>query len=365
MAAEYYIQLRDPSGVKIAVITDYLDLSYAKKVNEPGLATIKLDANSPVVALFTTNAQIEIWRRNPDTNINWYCDFYGLFRSEERATPFDRDVFTAMCPGQMTILSWAHVMYYDGYDTQSIFTQLPAETVMKDLVKWNVTSSATTANGRFINWPTSGLYGGITNEVDAGRGNVIDWKCPRKNLLTELQDVAKIANGDFDFVKTGNLTWQFKFYPGQLGVDRTASVVFSIQYGNMANPIYIFDKINSSTLAVVGGRGESYFMNYQIVYGDLYNATNNYIETFVSANDYDTPEYLQAKGKERLYLAKERRHLSFQVLQTPSTQYGRDYFMGDLITANYNSIIFQQEIRGITINFSDGQETVDIEMRER
>jgi hypothetical protein len=308
------------------------------------------------------NAQIEVFRRNITMGIDWYTDFYGLFRKKVLDTPTDIDYFHAGCPGQMTRLGWAYILYPDKLDNLSVFTAQPAETVMKTLVKYNVTvSNALTSNGRLTGWP----LGGITIETDLGRGNVIDWKCPLKNLLSELQGIAKIAGGDFDLVKTGAATWDFRFYPGQLGTDRHASVAFSTANGNMKNPAYGLDKISESTIALVGGRGDASNRSFQTVLGNTYNLTTNYIEIFVHAADGDSDDYLIAKGKEALYSAQARNRLSFQVLQTPATQYGRDYFLGDLVSAYYKGITFQQKVHAINVSYDrEGVEAIDVEMRD-
>jgi hypothetical protein len=370
MAAEYYIILRNPAGAKVAEITDFQELSYSKRIWEPGLLKFKLNGQHKDVLAgkFTNNAQAEVWRRNAAQGIDWYCDFYGLFRGELYETPANVDYFTASCPGQMTILSWAYVMYPDRLDNRSIFTGLPAETIMKTLVGYNVTALATTANGRINDWPVATLQQAVTVEMDLGRGNVQDWKCGSLNLLTTLQDLAQIAGGDFDLIKTGLATWEFRFYPGQRGTDRTATVKFSQAQGNMANPSYTYDRINEATVAIVGGRGDGSTQQFTTVFSPQYDPANNYIETFVHASNADTDAYLAAKGNEYLYAAQARRKLSFKVLQTPAVQYGRDYFLGDLVSAFYKGITFQQKFFGVSVTYRPGGdvlEEISVEMRDQ
>jgi hypothetical protein len=361
MPAEYYIILRDPSGNKVAEIDDFWDLTYSKRRWEPGLAQFSMDGNSSKIPLFVSNAQIEVWRRNPQQGIDWYCDFYGLFRKQVRETPNQIDYFRVFAPGQMTMLGWACVMWPDKTTGRSVFTGLPAESIMKKLVNWNVTTNATTANGRLVSWP----FSTISVQTDGGRGNTIDWKCALKNLLTELQSIAAVAGGDFDLVKTGPAAWEFRFYPGQMGTDRTATVQFALNLGNMAEPKYTRDQTNEATIAVVGGKGDARDRTFVTVTGATYNIATNYIETFVTATDQDSNAYLTAKGKEALYKAQARNQFGFTVLQTPSTQYGRDYFMGDLVRANYKGFIFNQVIHGVTVNYpKEGKETIRVETRD-
>ena len=260
-------------------------------------------------------------------------------------------------------------MWQDKLDNRTRFTGVPAETIMKTLVAYNATSLATIANGRAVTWP----FNDIKVQADQGRGPILDWKCAWKPLLEELQAIAKIANGDFDLVKTGPKSWEFRYYPQQLGTDRSGpgNIAFSLTNGNMASPKYTFDRINEATVAVVGGRGDAVNRTFQIVYGTNYNVQNNYNELFVHAADQDTQAYLTAKGQEAMYRAQARNQFSFRVLQTPSTQYGRDYFVGDIVTAYYKSLVFKQKVDGVTVNFKSGSgggsanpETIEVSMKD-
>ncbi len=357
MGVEYYVLLRNPAGIKQAVITDFLELSYSKRIWEPGLLKLKLLGTNAAVPFFVTNAQVEVWRRNIDQGIDWYIDFYGLFRKEIYETVNNKDYFTAECPGQMTILSWAHVQYPDKVTNRSIFTGQPSETIMKTLVKYNATSLATTGNGRAVNWPAATLRQTVTVETDLGRGVVRDWKCPSVNLLTTLQDLAQIGGGDFDLIKTGPTTWDFRFYPGQRGTNRTATVRFSQAQGNMADPKYEYDRIAETTFVVVGGRGDGAGREFTTVTGSAYDPVDNYIESFVYASNSATDAFMTAKGLEKLYVAQARRKLSFRVLQTAALAYGRDYFLGDLVTAYYRGLTFIQKFFGVTVSYRSGSPT--------
>jgi hypothetical protein len=367
MPVDYQVIVKSPAGVKQAVITDFLALGYTKRIWEPGQLDLQLLGNHKDLPYFVNNAQVEVWRRNLDFGIDWYCDFQGLFRKEKYETPKTTDYFTATCPGQMTILSWAYILYPDRVEGYSVFTGQPAETIMKKLVTTNLTSAATVLAGRAVPWPYSTLQQQITVQTDLGRGTTQDWKCATLNLLDTLQNLAKIAGGDFDLIKTGPATWDFRFYPGQRGTDRTATVTFSQALGNMSGPTYEYDRIAEATIAIIGGRGDAATRDFITATGIGYDTASNYIETFVHASNSDTDAYLTAKGQEYLYQSLARKKLSFKVLQTPATQYGRDYFLGDLVTAFYRGISFVQKFFGVTVTYRPGGdvlEEINVEMRD-
>lgn len=249
--AEYVLVIRSPAGAKLAEVDDYHWLGYRRVVNDPGVLKFRLDGDNKAVDLLSHNSQVEVRRRVAEHGIAWHVDFYGLFQWPKRQTT-EHDVFEAVCPGQLSMLGWRHVAWAAGTANRSKFTGVAAETIMKTLVQYNATSDATVANGR----KREGAVTGISIEADSARGTVRDWGCAHANLLKTLQELALVGGGDFDLIKTGAQAWEFRFYPGQRGTDRSATVLFSLGYGNMANPTYSYDRTQEATVAIVGGQGE-------------------------------------------------------------------------------------------------------------
>lgn len=361
MATEYKLLVYTAAGVKVAEITDFLALSYIKQVNAPGAASFILNGEHRSIAEFQTDSQIEVWRRNARQGIDWYADFYGLFRGVEQATDGrGAETFTAFCPGQMSLLGRRHVMWYAGTPDRSEFTAVPAETVMKSLVNYNVTSAATTANGRIRN----GAITGVSVQADGGLGNTISWSCAWKNLLEQLQDIAKIADGDFDLVKTGSQAWEFRYYTNQLGTDRSATVTFSLDHGNMSQPVYKLMQTDERTVAVVGGQGDQSNRATVVRTGPDYSASND-IEVFVDGRNDDTTAKLESRGDAALDGKRARNEFQYDVLQTPSSLYGLHYFLGDLVTARYKSIEVMQKVEKVSVKFEKtGKEAIKVEMRD-
>ena len=152
-----------------------------------------------------------------------------------------------------------------------------------------------------------------------------------------MQKVAKVGGGDFDLIKTGAATWQFKWYTGQRGTDRTATVIFSLPLGNMANPRYVDDRIDEASVAVVGGAGEWSARYYTIVEGSDYHATTNNVEVFVNASNTVTADGRTAAGNEALDDLRRKRDMSFKVEQTPACHYLVHYVLGDKVTGYYTA----------------------------
>lgn len=363
MATEYAVIIYDTSGNKQAEVFDYLELTYNKRIWEPGYASVTMSASNNAVKYLTQDCIVAIERRNLVAGISFYTDFVGIYKDLTIQTPVDHDLLTIGCPGVMWLLSAREVAYTGGIANFSLFTSVAAETVMKRLVDYNVGANATTANGR-DRTPNSL---GVSIAADGGRGNVIDWKCSYQPVLTEMQNIAKAgAGGDFDLTwnGVGTATYSFDFYPGQRGTDRRSTVTFATDYGNMRMPRYTYSRKAEATVCIVKNRSITAAQAAVVQTGANYSTTND-IETFVTCNETDTTSYRNAKSSEALWKHQARRHLEFQPIQTAAYQYGRDYFLGDLVTARYQGITFQPKLFGITVHHErNAAETIEVETQD-
>jgi len=361
MTASYKLRLHSAAGALIAEVTDFSELSYTKRVNAPGMLTFKMSEDHAAVALLENRSQVEVHRRNQDLGIDWYCDFYGLYLDQHHAYT-DRGVFTANCPGQMWLLGTRIAAWYASTANRTKFTSDPAETIMKTLVDYNACANATTGNGR----QRDGAITGLSIQADGANGSTLDWNCAWKNLLTELRALALVAGGDFDLIKTAAQAWEFRWYTGQRGTDRSATVTFALGYGNLANPYYRHNRIGEKTAAIVGGQGEGSSRDIVIRTGDDYAAGND-VEVFVDARGYSTTAGYNAAGDKRLDELQARDEFGFDVVQTEACLYGAvaaggHYELGDLVTARAFGIERTHKFIAVTVALdADGNETIDLE----
>jgi len=358
----YRLDIRDTSGDLQAVVTDFLYLTYTRRVNEVGLLQFALPPDHPAIAYLTDKAEVEVWRRDARNGVDWYRDFDGLVRTAEWAHLDDgRETFTCWCPSVHTMLGWAIVAYPANTANRSTFSAAKAETIMKTLVTRNLTSSGTTGDGRVRTAPQPG----ITVEADGAGGNTLTYACAWANVLGALQDIARIGGGDFDLVQSGAAAWQFTWHAGQLGTDRSASVTFSLAHGNMASPVYTLARSEERTVAIVGGQGEEAARATAVRTGTNYHVTTNNIETFVQASDRDSTAGLQAAGDARLDELRARPAFRFSIIETPATVYNRDFYLGDLVTARYRDAAYTVKVKGVTVSLAaDGTESKAFEVRE-
>jgi hypothetical protein len=182
-----------------------------------------------------------------------------------------------------------------------------------------------------------------------------------------LQDLARVGGGDFSLSKSGATSYQFNWHDGQLGTDRSATLVFSVAHGNMARPVYRHKRSDERTVAVVAGEGEAAERDTVIRTGANYAAGND-IELFVDARDLDSTAAYNARGDQKLDEAEARAELAYTVLQTPASAYGKHYGLGDLAGYQFGALNGTHKVMAVHVSIDgDGQrgrEVIDVEMAD-
>lgn len=360
--SEHIIRLSNAAGTLQYIITDYLWLTYTKQVNKPGLAQFAIPGDHPAVSSLADKWQVQIKRRDNKNDIDWTTEFDGLYREPEQidAGP---GIFIATAEGVLSMLGWRIVAYTADYTNRSKFASAKAETIMKTLVDYNAGSSATTGNGRL----RTGTITGLSVASDTTAGNTVSWYCAYDNLLETLQKLAPISGGDFDLVKTGAATYEFRWYTGQLGTDRTASVLFAVERGNMADPYCRTTRLKEKTVAIVAGQDEKTNRDTVVRTGANYDVNDNNIEVFIDARDVTKGDTsgLNARGDQALKEKQAVEVLEFDVIQVESCAYGSHYFLGDKVSAvsPYSGATVTRKVTAVTFAVkSNGREDIKIEL---
>lgn len=360
MSANYALVIKSIAGTPLRILTGqeggFRWLEYKKEANGVGVLLFDLDGDHDAIDDLAQDGQVEVYRTDVDRDVDWYVDFEALFVDEERRADDDGNtLFRAICPGQMDFLARAVVAWPADTASRSIFTTAKAETILKTLVTYNaVAASATTANGRIR---TTDLAN-ISVEADAAGGNTLTFACAQQPLLEALQDVARIGDRDFYLARTGAQAWEFRVKQ-YLGTDRSTTVIFALNFGNMSNPMLKRNRLNEKTVAIVGGQGTESDRTFVVRTGANYSATYNSKEVFYPATQYTTTAGLQAAGDVRLDELEAKDDLTWDVIQTPGSLYGVHYFLGDLVVGYYQGVTATKQITGVTVSFAPGNERVE------
>jgi len=345
MPVTWQIRLKAADGSLAAVIDDYQTFSVEKYVNATSVYVLRMSGENPKVALFELDGQIEFWRRWPQYDIDWTKEVEAFHRNSEYIINADGSFsFQSSGVGYVDLLDRRIIANFTG-SAEASKAQL-AETVAKEFVLEQVGADA--GAGRVTT--------GLSIEADGAGGNSVYLARFSKNVLEVLQEIARIGGGDFDVVGTGAATFEFRWYDGQLGTDRSATVTFSLPFGNMARPLLSIQRSTEKNAIWVGGQGQQdgRLLVWRTDAGTIDDSTWNRHELFTDARNTPIANGLNSKGDALLDKHKARPVLTFDVLQTPACLYGKHYFLGDLVTARFEagSIAFSATRKVIGVRFT-------------
>ena len=331
MANDFRLDLYSPSGVRFAQVNRFLALAFRNEINIAAPLTAVFNANDPVVSQLEDKSHVELYWRDKAVSSTWIKLFGGLYRKQNYEDK-DTTLFRLTAFDYKVMLGYRINAFYANVLNRTKFLGVPAETIMKTMVTYNLTSQATTANSRLrdgTNWPSSV----ISVAADAAGGNSKNWYNAHVTILENLRELSLEGGGDFDLIKTGTNAFEFQFYPGQRGTDKSSSVIFSKEKGNIGDPSYELDLGKEFTAGIVGGQGEDDIRDFVIRTGPNYAADND-IEVFIAATNIDKGDTsgLNDAGDKRLNDLQAMETFAFKILQRKNTQFGIHYELGDLVT---------------------------------
>lgn len=355
--ARYQVRLYDTNGTLVAIFDDWRTLNIVRNLNGYDLVTFSIDGNDSRTALFTLDAIIEIWRHVMLPGQDWYRECTAMHRTpQQQLTETDTAIFTSYSRGLNDLLRRRSIGYYA--NTAYTLKSGPGETVIKEFVDENAGPSANSVDRK-----ADGTTLGLTIEPDSGAGTVWSGARSWQNLLEVIQEISIYSSVDFEIVRQGYSGQDFLFRTGypQLGTDRSATVNFSPTLGNMMVPSYTLSRTEEITRAIVLGQGQENNRKVVVVEsGDINDSPWNTIETTADARNQSTLAGLTDVGNVQLTKSTKQESFQFEVLQTATYQYGKDYFLGDLVQAGFLTVSNTIKIVSVEMSVSQGRETVKI-----
>ncbi len=355
--AKYQVKVYSAAGEHLATFVGWERMAFTRKVNDVSEHAIEWCGSQREIAemagWFELDGQVEVLRCDPDVGVDWYVEYEGLHR-RQRIWKDDKGWhFCSSGYSYMHLLARRIVAAYA--ETSGSDKAGPAETVMKAYVREQIGPDAGERSAPYF-----------SVEANGGRGNYWSGTGMGKNLLNLLQEIAAVGGGDFDVVGTGHPGYEFRWYTGQRGTDRRDSVIFSLELGNMANPVW--EAAGGQANAVlVAGQGEGAERERLWVEDEDAQGLSpwNRIEVFRDARDVPSgdTEALTLRGQELLAQNRGVRSLRFDVQQTLGYRYGAHYFLGDLVTAQFMGVSVARKITAVTFQV-ERAETISVEMSD-
>lgn len=372
MPGIYQIGFKDTSGILQQMLTSWRQLELSREVNGVGGLRLTVDGSLAILDSIDVDWQVEVWRQDLPNSIALYLEYEGFIRGQERTVTGDGEyIATLFGTGYNDLLRRRGIWYAAG--SAEAEKSGPGETVMKEYVDENAGPSATSPP----RLSSAGTMTGLTIQADGGAGS--SWVGARayRNLLTVCQEIALATSVDFQIVGNGAAMFEFQAQASPLGDDRSTDgldldtglngagnppVVFSLNLGNMQEPRYSYDRRSEINTVLVLGQGIEDDRDVEERQTAAYDDSPwNRCETTRPASLESTASGLQSAGDALLEEVKAVEQFTFEPVQTPSSLYGREYFLGDLITARFAGVELTRKITGIHIQVEGGRETISID----
>lgn len=372
MATRYKVRLKAEDGSLVAEMPDavFRRIDYTTRINAPFAHSIRMELTVPQADLFVLDGQVEIWRADLAAGIDWYLDYEGFHRSEERRVSSDgMQEYVSVGAGYTELTSRAII--YNRQGSVGAAKSGNGESVMKDYVDENIGPNATAANRVVAN-----IMPGLTIEPDGGNGDAWQGDRAYKNLLEVLKEIADATSVDFGIVGTGPATFEFRAKAKPWGADRTvtglnpttglnaagnAPVTFALGFGNMQTPVYSLNRLKEATAAIILGQGaEEDRVISETTSADITDSRWNRRESVHNANQESEVAALQDVAAAVLDKLQAKETFTFQPVETQAYRLGRDYFLGDIITAVFDDIQRNLQITSIAVQLQEGVESLAI-----
>lgn len=199
-----------------------------------------------------------------------------------------------------------------GYDIQNA----PAETAMKNLVKNNITN-ATDIN-RWIP--------GFIVAPDHGRGSSTKIQARYDDLRQMIESLAVNSGLGWDIVPDFDAhTFTFEVYEG---TNRSSTIILDPKRRSLKSASLEEDESSYKNFIYMGGSGEDSSRTIG-TYGTASGLDRR--ETFDDARDISNAGDLPVRGQQKLAELPVIQNMSHEVLTYGTFQYGRDYFLGDIV----------------------------------
>lgn len=329
---EWQLLVRDDQLAHIGVVDDELELEVIDRHLGLGAWRVVVDARSPSAELLRTGEGILLVTSSGETLLS------GPTRPSERQRDVGSDTITFTGVSDTAVLSrlcWprpAQDIPATGalQDDAYYVTSGPAETVMRTLVDVNAGPSARAER----------QVPGLVVPASQDRGPVIESQTRFDNLLDTLWGIGAVAGLGVRVVQQGTDLVVDIYEP----VDRSDEVRFGMGLGNLASYSYSLTPPEVTDIVVgIGGEGrQRVFYRFLrrdplwpgLVREEFVDRRDVNPDAQPSDDDYVDPEAAAlASADERFAEAGGKASVTFEPIDTDAVAWGRDYWLGDVVTA--------------------------------
>lgn len=351
--ATYYVELQNAFGTPIARFDQMLELTYSRTVNEISWMRLVLPPTVDL-GLFGLDYRFLIYRNSRlEMNTEWLIRVKG-----SELTSQGKDLIVIPAVSFNEVLSRRIVAYNAGSAQASKTSQ--ADNMMKTIIYENLGAGAVAKRN-------ISTYLGI--EPNLTLAPIVTKAFARRNVFTVLRELAELSAKQgtalfFDLMPLAPARWEFRTFIGQRGSNRSSTsanpLLLSPEMGTITNGEVTDDYSAEVNDVYAAGDGEGADRMVEEVDDPVRIGASpiNRREKLKDAQNGVTAAQLQDEARTALYEGRARRYFTADIQQTEAVQYGRDWFWGDLVGAQFLGLTFDCLISTVQVKFKNGKEDV-------
>ncbi|HEX5595921.1 MAG TPA: siphovirus ReqiPepy6 Gp37-like family protein [Micromonosporaceae bacterium] len=347
------VYVRNSTLQRLGQVTDYTSLTVVPRHNAIGAISLELPADSPSAPLLVEGNGLIVKTAAGDTVLT------GPIRTPDWSRSANDGGTGTLKVGAVSddeILArytcWPVPTAAIGAQTAPVYkiNTASVEAGMRDLVNLNAGPGAQASRRHAL----------LTLAANGARGPALVREVHHfDNLLTVLQDIAGAAGLGFRVIQTGS-SLQFQVFTP---TDRSKTARFSFGLGNLTDASYSTTPPTCTRAIVVAGGGTSprvcktYDRSDPLFPGLV-------LEQFVDQTSVDTASVdlaaqMDQAGAEALANGAGQGSLSISPIDLPQLRYGRDYNVGDTVSAQLRGGTWYTDVcREVTLTSSAGESSV-------
>lgn len=361
MTVGHQIHYYNNLGSKIFTFDTFQSLHYSRRVGKAGwLELVFSDSVLDFNTVRERDSRIEIMRRVGERPRYTEMNTHWLLRNFDWQT--SAHLITVAGPSAFDLLRRRFV---DNYASSSEADKTDfLDDTMKEIVDEQMLGGASAVRD---------ISAFLANQSDAGAGPSDDKAFAWRNVLAVLEELIELSSSGGtiifpDIVVLSDNTFEFRTFAGQRGADRSTSTlqhVFAEEFDNLEDVTLSYRYVDEVTHVKALGPGQKADRRTATA-TDSDRATAspfNRIEKTVQASRENISDAaLQSEADSALEAGKPIITITGTVKQTPVSQYGVDYVLGDKVVARAKGIDFDAWIDFVDVTVDQNGEHLKIDI---
>jgi hypothetical protein len=376
----YNIWLTDPYGSKIALLEDIAYMNYSIGAKSMGYIQLGIQADiladKGVTPPFLPDRRIEVWRSPaPGFSSSLERAFFLRKGHQYQRKTDGIDMVSFYGRDAKDLLNRRYVIQKKDttYTRKTDFLDDMMKEIVREQMLWDSALDNDGVSDNDRAWPED-LFT-VQGDVSRGPSDTVEFQDKRVlDLLTDIHHLSVQLNIDddtnniiyFDVVEkdvNGRLGFEFQTFAQRRGADRTGSVRFSVENGNLEGFNLLQEYYEEANVCYSRGAEAVVEVEDTNRSGASPWARS---ETVVKSNALDTAG-ITADGNKTLRQFRPKSVVDTTFVSTPGDDmrgiprslYGVDWKLGDLLPINYRGSYYEAEVITIYVSVNDsGRETV-------